>query len=184
MDDRTLIELYNQRNEAAISETQIKYGRYCFSIAHAILNSDEDSEECVNDTYLKVWNSIPPHAPTRFSAFIGKITRNTAIDRYMQKRAQKRHAGVELALDELSECLPSDTDGNMTEELILKRAIDSFLESLPKRTRVIFMRRYWYMSSIKEIADGLSLSESNVKVILMRTRERFREHLENEGIII
>ncbi len=184
MDDRTLIELYNQRNEAAISETQFKYGRYCFSIAHSILNSDEDSEECVNDTYLKVWNSIPPHAPTRFSAFIGKITRNTAIDRYMQKRAQKRNAGVELALEELSECLPSDSEGDMTDELVLKHAIDSFLGSLPKRTRVIFMRRYWYMSSIKEIADGLSLSESNVKVILMRTRERFREHLENEGIII
>ena len=184
MDDRNLIELYNQRNEAAISETQIKYGRYCFSIAYAILQSNEESEECVNDTYLKVWNSIPPHAPTRFSAFIGKIARNTAIDRYMQKRAQKRNAGVELALDELSECLPSYSEGNMTEELALKHAIDSFLESLPKRTRIIFMRRYWYMSSIKEIADGLSISESNVKVILMRTRERFREHLENEGIVI
>ena len=184
MDDRTLIELYNQRNESAISETQIKYGRYCFSIAFAILNSNEDSEECVNDTYLKVWNAIPPHAPTLFSAFIGKITRNTAIDRYLSLRAQKRNAGVELVLDELSECISDTSEENVSDELILKGAINSFLESLTKRERIIFMRRYWYASSIREIANGLSLSESNVRVILMRTREKFKNHLENEGIVI
>ena len=184
MDDRTLIELYNQRNESAISETQIKYGRYCFSIAYAILNSNEDSEECVNDTYLKVWNSIPPHAPTLFSAFIGKITRNTAIDRYLALRAQKRNSGVELAIDELSECLSDTNEGDISDELALKNAINSFLEALPKRDRVVFMRRYWFASSVKDIAEKLSLSESNVKVILMRTREKFKKHLENEGIII
>ena len=184
MDDRTLIELYNQRNESAISETQIKYGRYCFSIAYAILNSNEDSEECVNDTYLKVWNSIPPHAPTVFSAFIGKITRNTAIDRYTALRAKKRNACVELALDELSECIPDPSECAVSDELMLKNAINSFLESLPMRERVIFMRRYWYASSVREISEKLSISESNVKVILMRTRERFKKHLENEGIVI
>lgn len=184
MQDEKIVELYFARDEQAIAATSAKYNTYCMNIAMNILHNREDSEECVNDTYLKVWNSIPPHAPTRFSAFIGKITRNTAIDRYTQKRAQKRNAGFELAIDELSECLPSGTDGDVTDELILKNAIDSFLDSLPKRTRVIFMRRYWYMSTIKEIADGLSLSESNVKVILMRTRERFKEHLENEGIVI
>ena len=184
MEDHDIVELFLMRDETAIERTSEKYGNRLRALSYGIVNDAQTAEECENDTYLEAWNSIPPHAPTRFSAFIGKIARNTAIDRYMQKRAQKRNAGVELALDELSECLPSYSEGNMTEELALKHAIDSFLESLPKRTRIIFMRRYWYMSSIKEIADGLSISESNVKVILMRTRERFREHLENEGIVI
>lgn len=184
MDDRAIIELYNKRDENAIGETQKKYGRYCHYIAYSILHSDEDSEECVNDTYMKVWNSIPPRSPERFSAFIGKITRNTALDRYAQNRAQKRDAGVELALDELSECISDSADEEMTEELILKDAINRFLASLPKRTRIIFMRRYFYLLSIKEIAEGLGISESNVKVTLLRTREKMREYLEKEGIVI
>jgi RNA polymerase sigma-70 factor (ECF subfamily) len=184
MDDRAIIELYNKRDENAIGETQRKYGRYCHTIAYNILRSDEDSEECVNDTYLKVWNSIPPKAPQRFCAFIGKITRNTALDRYAQRSAQKRDAGVELALDELSECISSEMTGDVSDEIALKTAINGFLASLPRRTRIIFMRRYFYLLSVKEIAEGLSMSESNVKVTLMRTREKFREHLENEGIVI
>ena len=184
MDDRAIIELYNQRDENAITQTQNKYGRYCYSIAYSILRSNEDSEECVNDTYLKVWNAIPPKMPHIFSAFIGRITRNTALDRYEKNRAQKRDVGIELALDELSECISSEMTGDESDEFVLKNAINGFLESLPKRTRIIFMRRYFYLLSIKEIADGLSMSESNVKVTLMRAREKFREYLENEGIVI
>ena len=184
MDDRAIIELYNQRDENAIGETQKKYGRYCHTIAYNILHSNEDSEECVNDTYLKVWNCIPPKMPQRFCAFIGRITRNTALDRYTQRSAQKRDAGVELVLDELAECVSSEMTGDVSDELILKTAINAFLGSLPRRTRIIFMRRYFYLLPIKEIAEGLSMSESNVKVTLMRTREKFREHLENEGIVI
>lgn len=184
MDDSAIIELYNKRDENAIGETQKKYGRYCHTIAYNILRSNEDSEECVNDTYLKVWNSIPPSAPTRFSSFIGKITRNTALDRYEKNRAQKRDSGVELALDELAECISSDMTGNISDEIALKNAINGFLASLPRRTRIIFMRRYFYLLSINEIAEGLSMSQSNVKVTLMRAREKFREHLENEGIVI
>ena len=184
MDDRAIIELYNQRDENAIGETQKKYGRYCHTIAYNILRSDEDSEECVNDTYLKVWNTIPPTVPQRFSAFIGKITRNTALDRYAQISAQKRDCGVEVALDEIAECISSEMTGSVSDEMALKNAINGFLATLPRRTRIIFMRRYFYLLSIKEIAAGLSMSESNVKVTLMRTREKFREYLENEGIVI
>ena len=185
MDDRAIIELYNQRNEDAIFETQKKYGRYCHYIAYNILFSDEDSEECVNDSYLKVWNSIPPHCPERFSAYIGKITRNTALDRYELLRVQKRTCErTELALEELAEALPAYDGEDMSETLLLKDAINSFLASLPKRTRIIFMRRYWYLSSISEIARDLELSESNVKVILMRTRDKFKTHLDTKGISI
>lgn len=184
MDDRVIIELYNKRDENAIGETQKKYGRYCHSIAYNILRSNEDSEECVNDTYLKVWNAIPPKVPQIFSAFIGRITRNTALDRYEKNRAQKRDAGIELALDELSECISSEMTGECSDDFVLKNAVNGFLASLPKRTRIIFMRRYFYLLSINEIAEGLSMSESNVKVTLMRTREKFREYLENEGIVI
>ena len=184
MDDRAIIELYNQRDENAIGETQKKYGRYCHYIAYNILQSNEDSEECVNDAYMKVWNSIPPHKPERLSSFIGKITRNTALDRYAQNRAQKRDSGVALALDELEECLTVSAVEDLSDDLALKEAINSFLGTLPKRTRVIFMRRYWYLLSVKEIADGLEMSESNVKVTLLRTREKFRKYLEKEGIVI
>ena len=185
MDDRAIIELYNQRNEEAISETQRKYGRYCHYIAYNILHSDEDSEECVNDSYLKVWNSIPPHCPERFPSYIGKITRNTALDRYEQMRTQKRAgAHTELVLDELAEALPAYDGEDMSETLALRDAINSFLASLPKRTRIIFMRRYWYLSSIADIAQDLGMSESNIKVTLMRTRVKFKEHLDLRGITL
>ena len=184
MEDRQIVDLYWARSEAAISETEKKYGRYCHAIAYNILHSDEDSEECVNDTYLKVWNAIPPSMPQRFCAFIGRITRNLALDRYAQNRAQKRDGGVELALDELAECISPEMTGDVSDGMALKNAINGFLASLPRRTRIIFMRRYFYLLPIKEIAEGLSMSESNVKVTLMRTREKFREYLENEGIVI
>lgn len=183
MEDSKIIDLYFERSQSAISETQKKYGRYCHTIAYNVLYSNEDAEECVNDTYLRAWQSIPPHRPTSLSSFLGRITRNLALDRYDEKTAQKRGGSLDLALEEISECLP-DTHGEDGNDKAIKDAINSFLASLPKRTRIIFMQRYWYLSSISEISLSLGISESNVKVILMRTRKKFKAHLEKEEIFI
>ncbi|MBQ8345846.1 MAG: sigma-70 family RNA polymerase sigma factor [Clostridia bacterium] len=183
MDDKRIVSLFWDRSESAISETQRKYGAYCHTVAYRILESHEDSEECVNDTFLKAWNAIPPHKPEKLSAFLGKITRNLALDRYEKKWAQKRGGQVELALEELAECLPSpDSTAPMSEELILKEAINAFLASLPQTTRIIFMRRYWYLCSVREIAESFSMTESNVKVLLMRTRNKMKIYLEQKGV--
>lgn len=183
MEDSKIIDLYFERSQSAISETQKKYGRYCHTIAYNVLYSNEDAEECVNDTYLRAWQSIPPHRPSCLSSFLGRITRNLALDRYDEKTAQKRGGSLDLALEEISECLP-DTHGEDRNDKAIKDAINSFLASLPKRTRIIFMQRYWYLSSISEISLSLGISESNVKVILMRTRNKFKAHLEKEEIFI
>ena len=186
MDDSKIVEMYLARDENAISETKEKYGKYCHYIAYNILNSSLDTEECVNDTYLATWNSIPPSKPKSLRAYIGKIARNIALNRYHLNRAKKRNDGVELALDELSEAIPdSNTDGRaLTDELTLKYALNTFVGSLKQETREIFVRRYWYLSSIKEIARDYGLTESNVKVTLLRTRELLREYLRKEGIVI
>ena len=184
MEDQQIVDLYWQRNEKALSQTQKKYGKYCHSIAFAILYSSEDAEECVNDTLLRAWSAIPPARPGRLSTFLGKITRNLAIDRLDKNTAQKRSGPVEIVLDELSECIPDTDAENPTDKIALSDAINSFLASLDKETRVMFMQRYWYASPIKSIARELEKSESYVKVTLMRTRNKFKEHLEKEGIVV
>lgn len=179
MEDQKIVELYWERSEAAISETQKKYGRYCHYIAYHILYSDEDAEECVNDTYIKAWNAIPPHRPQLLSAFLGKITRNTALDRYTYAKAQKRSGETALILNEMEQCIPDvKTSGSLADEIALKDAINGFLRSLQPQTRMIFVRRYWYLSTIREIAADFELSVSNVKITLLRTRNKFREYLE------
>ena len=184
MEDVRIVELFWERSETAIEETQRKYGRYCYHIAYNILFSNEDSEECVNDTYLRAWNAMPPHRPERLSAFLGKIVRNLALDRYDKKTAEKRSVGVELALDELEECI-GDGDGVWNEDVQrLRTAINGFLAALPQRDRMIFIRRYWYVSPISQIATEFGAEEGNIKVILHRTRKKFREHLIKEGIEI
>lgn len=183
MEDKQIVDLYFARAEAAISETQKKYGRYCHYIAYNILYFDQDAEECVNDTYIKAWNAMPPHRPTQLSAFLGKITRNTALDRYAYMKAQKRSGEVALILDEMEQCIPDERNsGSLADELALKEAVNGFLRSLPAQTRVVFVRRYWYMSPVKEIARDYGMTVSNVKVTLLRTRNKFREYLEKEGI--
>lgn len=186
MEDERIIELYWARSEDAISETSNKYGSYCRQIAWNILYSSEDSEECVNDTYLRVWNTIPPHKPNKFSAFLGRITRNLALDRYKKLTADKRGNGqVTLALDELAECIPSaDNTESAADDIALTDVLNRFLASLPAEKRKIFMRRYWYLSRIKEIAADFGMSESKVKMILMRTRNELKEILEKEGIVL
>ncbi len=186
LEDAQIIEMYWARTEDALLETQNKYGRYCHSIAYNILHDTEDSEECVNDTFLSAWNSMPPHRPQKLSFFLGKITRNHALNRYEMYHAQKRGAGqAELVFDEISECIPNSEDGaEPTDEIFFKEVLNRFLRSLPEETMIIFLRRYWFFCSVKDIADSLALSESKVKVTLMRTRDKFRAFLEKEGVTV
>ena len=183
MEDEKIVTLYWERDENAIRETETKYGKYCYAIAYNILHSHEDSEECVNDTWNGAWNAMPPEKPTWLQGFLARITRNIAIDRYRYDSAQKRGAEVESAIDEYWECIPNG-EAPIDNELVLKQAINSFLASLDTRTRVIFMRRYWYSMSVKDIADGMRLSESHVSVILHRTRNKFKDYLTKEGVFV
>lgn len=186
MTDYDIVKLYHTRSEKAIDETQKKYGTYCTAIAENILHNNADSEECVNDTYLKAWNSMPPHKPQRLSTFLGKITRNLAINRYKHYSAQKRGNGeAELILSELENCLPSDfaTEKAFDEALLIK-SIESFLQKESKERRTIFIKRYWYMCSVKKISKELKISEGKIKSVLFRQRTKLKQHLEKEGIVI
>ena len=184
MDDRKIIELFFERSEKAIEESQKKYGRYISAVADSVLTSKEDAEEVVSDTYLRTWNSIPPQKPKRLGAFMATIARNLALDRYAARRKERENVAAEAVLDELADCLPDSAGLSPTDEFHLRQAVNSFLSSLDERTRVIFMRRYWYMMPIAKIAYQSGLTESNVKVILHRTRKQFKEHLEKEGITV
>ena len=186
MDDKQILELYNERSETAISETAEKYGKYCHYIAYNILYNIQDSEECVNDTYLKAWQTIPPHYPSKLSTYLGKITRNLALNRYKYYNRQKRGEGqTELVLDELLECVPAtESTEQAVEEKILVEVLNRFLNDLPEEKMKIFMRRYWYMRTIKEIADDFAMGESKVKMILSRSRSKLKQLLEKEGIIL
>ena len=185
MEDGKIVELYWERNETAIAETEKKYGKYCHSIAYNVIRSDEDAEECVNDTYVRAWNSMPPQRPERLSCFLGKITRNLALDRYFFDHAKKRTRSTDLILDEIEECIPDpDTATSLVDEIARKDAINGFLGSLPQKNRMVFLRRYWYLSPIKEIAADYDMTEANVKVVLHRTRQAFKTYLEKEGIEI
>ena len=185
MDDKQIVELFWERSQDAIRFADEKYGRYCHYIAYNILYSDLDAEECVNDTYLQAWSSIPPKRPEKLSTYLGRITRNLALNRYDYQNAQKRSSNTELILDEIEEFVSSPTDqATPVDEMLIRDAINSFLELLPEETRIIFVRRYWYCSAIKDIAADYSISESTVRSTLSRTRKRFRDHLTKEGIYI
>lgn len=186
MDDRQIIALYQERSETALSETAKKYGRYCRSIAYNILNNEEDSEECVNDTWWRVWETIPPQCPDCLPAFLGKITRNLALNRYKYNSREKRGGGqVFLVLEELEGCIPgTDSTAGAMEEKLLTEALNKFLAQLPVVKRRMFLRRYWYLSSIKEIAEEFGVSESKVKMILLRIRNKLKQALEKEGIML
>lgn len=154
MDDKKIIELYWARSDTAIAETANKYSSYCHHISYNILHSKEDAEECVNDTYLRAWNAIPPKCPNRLSTFLGKITRNLSLNKFNQYTAQKRGLGqTELVLSELEDCISSmQSVEQATNEKILVDAINSFLSALLPINRIVFVRRYWYLSSINKIA--------------------------------
>lgn len=186
MDDNKIIQLYFDRSEEAISQTAVKYGKYCHTIAYNILRSFEDSEECVNDTYWKAWSIIPPRRPKKFPAFLGKITRNLSLDKYRHYTADKRGGGeVTIALDELSTCVSSCAmERDEYDEITLVDTLNRFLESLSSENRKIFMRRYWYVSSVREIAEDFGLTESKVKMSLFRSRNQLKELLEQEGVAL
>lgn len=186
MDDEKIIALFMERSEQAITETSQKYGRYCHYIAYQILRNEEDSEECVNDTYLRAWHAIPPKHPNRLQTFLGKITRHLSLNKLEKQSAQKRGAGQkEAILHELTQCLPAQEDtACAVDGMMIREVLNRFLAGLPAETRKLFVRRYWYMSPIKEIAKDYGLSESKVAVTLFRTREKLKTAFEKEGIIL
>lgn len=182
MEDQEIVELYWERSESAIEKTNEKYGRYLMKISMNILYNAEDSEECVNDTYLNTWNSIPTNRPLFLNTYLGKICRNIAINIYEKMTAAKRGgAETPLCLDELEEVV---TGGDVSEQMelsLLTESINSFLEKSKPQDRIIFVKRYFYMSPVKEIAKECGASESKVKMTLLRMREKLKRFLETEG---
>ena len=183
MEDKKIVQLYWDRNQDAIVATAQKYGKYCTSIAHHILDNMEDTKECVNDTYWKTWNCIPPTRPTIFSAFLGKITRNLAFDKYKYNHVMKRGNGeVAVVLDELAECVSGvESVEQEIDRRELIEAIHSFLGALESKKRSIFISRYWYCDSISAIAKRHEMTERNVSVTLNRLRAKLKEYLAERG---
>ncbi len=184
MEDKQIVELYFERSENALNETKTKYGRYVRKIAYNILENIEDTMECENSTYLKAWESIPPHRPENLATYLGKIARNLALDIYEKYSAKKRGGKqVAFALDELSNCITSrHCVEDAVDEMVLRDVLNRFLEELSKEARVIFVKRYWYLMSVKDIAKEYKMSESKVKMQLLRTREKLKNRLEEENI--
>lgn len=180
MTDDKIVALYWVRSEDAIKETDKAYGKYCHYIAFHILNEEEDANEAVNDTYLKAWQSMPPQKPNPLKAFLGRITRQLSINRLEKKNAKKRGGEYALSLDEL-ETILHDSTQDLADQTALADALTRFLYALPVTQRRIFVRRYWYFESINEIASAFSMSESKVKSMLMRLRQKLKQHLEQEG---
>ena len=186
MRDTEILDLYWKREERAIAESQRSYGKYCYSIAWHILYDREDSDECVNDTWLRAWNAIPPKRPGKLALFLGTITRNLSLDRWKEKHTMKRGNGeMTLALDELAECVP---DARSTEDAAEAAEMESmmteFLRTLPEKECNIFLRRYWYVEEYSEIARRYGMKLNTVKTSLFRTRARLRAYLEREGVVI
>lgn len=183
MEDDRIVALYFSRDERAISETAKKYGTYCHYIASNILTSDEDAEECVNDTYLAAWESIPPARPQLLRTFLGKLTRNISINRYHKENAKKRKAPVTLVLDEVAECIPDpDSATSVLDEIALADVLNAFLSTLSQTARIAFVKRFFYCESIRDIARDLDLAEVNVKVLLHRTRKKCKTYLLEKGV--
>lgn len=186
MKDTDIIDLYWARKEQAITESEKSYGRYCHSIAFRVLHDKEDADECVNDTWLRAWNAIPPKRPGRLELFLGTITRNLALDKWKRNNAMKRGSGeMEVALEELVECLPA---GSTTEDVVvaaeLEKAINRFLHTLPEKDCNVFLRRYWYVEEYADIAKRYDMKLNTVKTSLFRTREKLKTFLEKEGIVL
>lgn len=185
MDDRQIIALYEQRNEDALVHTERKYTNYCRAIALRILHCPEDADEALNDTWLAAWNCIPPHIPACLQTFLGRLTRNISLKKVRSEHAQKRgSAEVRVVFDEIEEWLASpDHIEQEISEQELADAINSFLGSIPETERNVFVRRYWYMQPVSEIAAAHGFSESKVKSMLFRIRKKLHTKLEKEGFL-
>ncbi len=182
MEDEKILTLYQSRDEAAIVETDRKYGSYCGAIAYSILQSYEDRDECVQDTWLKTWNAIPPERPLRLKSFVGRITHNLAIDRY-RKNARQSRCTLDEVLAELQ--VPGLSDPEQSAEgKELSRMISSFLRAQPLEKRVLFVRRYWYVDSISEISRKTGMKEERIRTELYRMRKKLRTCLEKEGYTV
>lgn len=182
MTDEKIVELYWVRSEEAIKETQNSYGSYCTAICSNILSSRQDTEECINDAYMKLWETIPPQRPRSLKAYLSKIVRNLALDKYRNINSAKRGGKqAKLVFEEIQEFI-SEGGEQLADELALRDAINAFLEDLESETRIIFVQRYWYFLSVKQIADIHGLGQSKVKMTLKRTRDKLKEHLEKEGL--
>ncbi len=185
MDDSRIIDLFFERSEKAISELSLKYGGICLKVATNVLRNHQDAEECVNDSYLGVWNEIPPKRPNPLLAFVCRLVRNISINRYEYNSAQKRKGIYDVCLDELQECISSnETVESEYSANELSRLIDEHLDTLDNTNRMVFVRRYWYMDSFKDISSASGLSEGAVRTRLSRLRNNLKEFLESRGIIV
>ena len=185
MEDERLVELFLSRDEQAISELDKKHGRLCHSISYNILHSNEDAEECVNDAYLGVWNSVPPQHPNPLVSFVCRIVRNISIARYHSNTAKKRGGGYDLALVEIEGMLSAPhTVEDSFDARELARLIAEFLDSVSTENRVIFMRRYWFCDNYADIAHHVGLSEKNISVRLSRIRKQLKQHLTEQGVAL
>ena len=185
MDDKNIVDLFWQRSEKAIVETDSKYGGYCFSIAYNVLANNEDAEESVSDTYMAAWNKLPPHRPSILATFLGKITRNISISRWRSRSAYKRGGGeIVLALEELDNCVDGTQDIEASSDAReLSACLNRFLDSLSKAERDIFLRRYWFFDPIAAIAESYGFTQSKVTSMLHRMRGKLRKQLEKEGFV-
>ena len=183
MEDQQIIALYHQRSEAAIQETDRKYGPLCRRIAMNILNLREDAEECVNDTYHAAWNRMPPELPASLGAFLGRITRNISISRFRANRAQKRCQGMEILLSELDECIP-DTAGveDMADARLLSGLISNWLDTLPQEDCALFIRRYWHGDAVQTLAKEWHCTPNRMAQRMRKLRLGLKAYLEQEGV--
>ncbi len=184
MSDESIIALYFKRDENAIKETDMAYGVKLNRLSFSIVKNNQDSEECVSDTYLKAWNNIPPTRPMYFFAYLAKICRFLSFDRLDYKKAKKRSADVVTLSDELMNTIPSNLTEMEVEEEELGRVLSDFVRTLSEDSQVLFVRRYFYMDKISDIASRYKVSESKVKTSLFRSRQKLKKYLEGEGIFI
>lgn len=181
MNDESIVKMFEERDEGAIEKVSCLYGSYCRTVACAILNNKSEAEDCVTDAYMQAWNRIPPEKPRSLLAYLARITRNLAIDLYRKKSAKMRSAHMQILSDELCECIP-DGAWDIGERLALGEALNCFLSGESELARKLFVRRYFYSSSIGEIARDYGLSEGNVKTSLCRSRARLKNFLTEKGI--
>ena len=184
-DDEKIIEMFFERSEQGIRELDMKYGAICRNLSYNIVNNKQDAEECVNDAYLGAWNAIPPTRPNPLLSYIVKIVRNISLKIYWKKEASKRSGHYTVALEEIEGCI---ADPKTVEDEIeageLARIIEDFLDTLTLENRVIFMRRYWFADSYKDIAEFMGLSEKNISVRLTRIRMKMKQYLIERGVFI
>ena len=185
MDDSRIVELFFERSEQAIAGLSEKYGALCLRIAENITGSRQDAEECVNDAYLAVWDTVPPEKPNSLAGYVCRITRNIAVKKYRSNTAKKRGGAYDAVFEEICECIPSPD--SVEDEIVsreLTRMIDGFLETLDKESRVMFVRRYWYSDTVEQLSSMFGMSKHAVSVRLSRIREKLKKHLAQKGVLL